>query len=67
MDLMDFISKSDFTTVGGKNNAGMEPVREEKKNEEFDFDAFDNTAKADVSGDKSGGNDNDFFNFNAGT
>jgi hypothetical protein len=29
MDLMDFISKSDFSTVGGQNNA-----REEKKVEE---------------------------------
>lgn len=31
---MDFISKSDFTTVGGRNNA---PLMEEKKEEEMDF------------------------------
>lgn len=31
---MDFISKSDFTTVGGRNNA---PMMEEKKEEEIDF------------------------------
>ena len=36
---MDFISKSDFTTVGGRNNT----IREEKKQEEFDFTSLDNT------------------------
>ena len=39
---MDFISKSDFTTVGGRNNA----QGEEKKAEEFNFTDFDNTKMA---------------------
>lgn len=43
MDLMDFISKSDFSTVGGKNNAMVEERKvEENPNQEFDFNAFDN-------------------------
>lgn len=37
---MDFISKSDFTTVGGVNNA---PAEERKVEEdEFNFADFDN-------------------------
>jgi len=37
VDLMDFISKSDFTTVGGKA-----APKEEIKQEEFNFADFDN-------------------------
>lgn len=38
LDLMDFISKSDFSTVGGKNN-------QQNTNVEFDFEDFNsNTA-----------------------
>jgi len=39
---MDFISKSDFTTVGGRNNANME---EEKKEEGLVFNNVNGAAK----------------------
>ena len=61
---MDFISKSDFTTVGGRNNA----QEEEKKQEEFNFTDFDNTqvavAEPAVKAEESP-EDKDFFNFKA--
>lgn len=41
VDLMDFISKSDFTTVGGQNNA-MEEKKMEEPADEFNFADFDN-------------------------
>jgi hypothetical protein len=37
---MDFISKSDFTTVGGQNNK-VEEVKQEDPAEEFDFASLD--------------------------
>jgi hypothetical protein len=37
MDLMDFISKSDFTTVGGMNNAVEEKKMEDPAEDEFNF------------------------------
>lgn len=37
---MDFISKSDFSTVGGQNNRNNVPQ------EEFDFEGFNNGGQA---------------------
>jgi len=42
VDLMDFISKSDFTTVGGINNAPKEEKKIEELPDEFNFADFDN-------------------------
>lgn len=59
IDLMDFISKSDFSTVGGQNNAAAQPQQPKPADEFFDFENAQNSNQN--SQKKDGGISNDLL------